>query len=91
MRALPDTTGSPFGRAVRIGSDEFGFDNGRREEVARRAVEERAAATPTLQGPALRESGPIAEDLTATDRLRPEEHPPLALHAYRPGYGGRAR
>ena len=90
MRALLFTTGSPFARGVRIVLDELGLDYERREEITTPAVDERAAATPTLQVPTLWdgdltlwESGVIAEYLLATYERRPNTVPPLAKEAWR--------
>ncbi len=73
MRALLFTTGSPFARAVRIILDELELDYERREEITTPTVEQRAAATPSLQVPTfwdgdvhLWESGLIAEYLLRT-------------------------
>lgn len=91
MRALLFTTGSPFARAVRITLDELGLDYERREEITTPSVEERAAATPTLQVPTLWddgltlwESGTIVDYLLATYTLRRADDPPLAQSAFRP-------
>ncbi len=91
MRALLFTTGSPFARAVRIVLDELGLDYERREEITTPSVEERAAATPTLQVPTfwdgdqtLWESGTIVEYLLSTYQNRPATEPPLTQHAFRP-------
>ena len=89
-RALLYTKGSPFARTVRVVLDELGLDYERREELTTPTVEERAAATPTLQVPTLWdgdlvlwESGLIAEYLVATYRAAPQE-PPLAAALARP-------
>ncbi|MGB5557586.1 MAG: glutathione S-transferase family protein [Paracoccaceae bacterium] len=90
MRALLFTTGSPFARAVRIVLDELELDYERREEITTPSVEQRAAATPTLQVPTLWdgdqtlwESGTIAEYLLSSYDHRPETMPPLAKRAFR--------
>lgn len=91
MRALLFTTGSPFARAVRIVLDELELDYERREEITTPSVEQRAAATPTLQVPTywdgdqtLWESGTIVEYILSTYDRRPPAEPPLAQHAFRP-------
>ena len=89
MRALLFTTGSPFARAVRIILDELDLDYERREEITTPTVEQRAAATPSLQVPTfwdgdihLWESGLIAEYLLRTYRNR-DGQPPLSESAWR--------
>lgn len=91
MRALLYTTGSPFARAVRIILSELALDYEKREEITTPSVEQRAAATPTLQVPTiwdgdvvLWESGVIAEYLLATYPDRLPADPPLATRAFRP-------
>ena len=91
MRALLFTTGSPFARAVRIVLEELCLDYEKREEITTPSVDQRAAATPTLQVPTfwdgettLWESGTIVEYLLSTYRRRTEVDFPLALEAYRP-------
>ena len=90
MRALLFTTGSPYARAVRIVLDELELDYERREEITTPTVEQRAAATPTLQVPTfwdndltLWESGTIVEYLLANYEHRPKCMPPLAERAFR--------
>ncbi len=89
MRALLYTTGSPFARAVRIILDELGLDYERREEITTPTVEQRAAATPSLQVPTfwdgdvhLWESGLVAEYLLGTYPNR-SGTPPLSECAWR--------
>lgn len=91
MRALLFTTGSPFARGVRIILDELGLDYERREEITTPTVEDRAAATPTLQVPTLWddgnilwESGVIAEYLLARYAGRPAGTTPLSRYFVRP-------
>lgn len=93
MRALLFTTGSPFARAVRIVLHELSLDYEKREEITTPSVEQRAAATPTLQVPTfwdgehtLWESGVIAEYLMSTYEAPKGADPPLARHAFRPGF-----
>ncbi|QDZ02540.1 glutathione S-transferase family protein [Nitratireductor mangrovi] len=93
MRALLFTTGSPFARAVRIVLDELALDYERREEITTPSVEERVAATPTLQVPTfwdgdltLWESGLIVEYLLSTYRQNGAAGLPLATHAFRPEF-----
>src|SRR5258706_14062982 len=83
MRALLFTTGSPFARAVRIILDELELDYEKREEITTPSVQQRAAATPTLQVPVywdddvrLWESGLIAEYLLHSCKQRPKAQPP---------------
>ncbi|PRY71406.1 glutathione S-transferase [Marivita geojedonensis] len=90
MRALLFTSGSPFARAVRIILDEIGLNYERREEVTPPSLEQRAAATPTLQVPTfwdgeltLWESGTIAEYLLSTYPQRRAVEPALSPHAFR--------
>jgi glutathione S-transferase len=90
MRALLFTTGSPFARAVRIILDELGLDYEKREEVTTPSVQQRAAASPTLQVPTywdgdvrLWESGLIAEYLLHNYKQRPAAEPPLSDRAWR--------
>lgn len=90
MRALLFTTGSPFARAIRIILDELALDYERREEITTPSVEQRAAASPTLQVPTfwdgdvrLWESDLIAEYLLHTYPQRPDAAPPLAARAWR--------
>ena len=90
MRALLFTTGSPFARAVRIVLDELNLDYERREEITTPSVQQRAAATPTLQVPTywdddvrLWESGLIAEYLLSSCKERPQAEPPLSDRAWR--------
>ena len=91
MISLLFTTGSPFARAVRIVLDELGLDYyERREEITTPSVEQRAAASPTLQVPTiwdgetrLWESGLICEYLLYTYEDRPTVDPPLADRAWR--------
>jgi glutathione S-transferase len=90
VRALLFTTGSPFARAVRIVLDELNLDYEKREEITTPSVQQRAAASPTLQAPTywdgdvrLWESGLIAEYLLHTHRTRPDAAPPLAERAWR--------
>jgi glutathione S-transferase len=90
MRALLFTTGSPFARAIRIILDELNLDYERREEITTPSVEQRAAASPTLQVPTfwdgemrLWESGLIAEYLLHTYSERPDAQPPLSARAWR--------
>ena len=90
MRALLFTTGSPFARAVRIILDELELDYEKREEITTPSVQQRAAATPTLQVPVywddkvrLWESGLIAEYLLHNHKERPEAEPPLSARAWR--------
>ena len=84
VRGLLYTTGSPFARAVRIVLDELDLGYERHEELTTPTVEERAAATPTLQVPTLWdgdlvlwESGLIAEYLAVTYEAAAHD-PPLA-------------
>ena len=91
MRTLLFTTGSPFARAVRIVLDELELDYERREKITTASVEQRAAATPTLQVPTfwdgdqtLWESGTIVEYLLSTYDHRPTAKPPLAQRGFRP-------
>lgn len=98
MRALLFTTGSPFARAVRIVLSELGLDYDKREEITTPTVEERAAATPTLQVPVLWdggvqlwESGLIAEYLLSSYPQRTAAQPPLAEAAWRPSHEWRDR
>ncbi|MBO6719728.1 MAG: glutathione S-transferase family protein [Rhizobiaceae bacterium] len=93
MRTLLFTTGSPFARAVRIVLDELGLDYERREEITTPSVEQRAAATPTLQVPTfwdgdltLWESGTIVEYLLSTYRQKKATGIPLTSHAFRPEF-----
>ncbi len=90
MRALLFTTGSPFARAVRIVLDELSLEYEKREEITTPSVQERAAASPTLQVPTfwdgevrLWESALIAEYLLHTYGNRPAAAPPLAERAWR--------
>jgi glutathione S-transferase len=90
MRALLFTTGSPFARAIRIILDELNLDYEKREEITTPSVEQRAAASPTLQVPTLWdgdvrlwESGLIAEYLLHTYKGRPNAAPPLAERGWR--------
>ena len=90
MRRLLFTAGSPFARAIRIILDEIGLEYERCEELTTPSVEQRAAATPTLQVPTfwdgdltLWESGTIAEYLLATYPQRKAYEPPLASQAFR--------
>jgi glutathione S-transferase len=90
MRALLFTTGSPFARAIRIILDELNLDYEKREEITTPSVQQRAAASPTLQVPTywdddvrLWESGLIAEYLLHTNKQRPGTEPPLAEQAWR--------
>jgi glutathione S-transferase len=90
MRALLFTTGSPFARAVRIILDELELDYEKREEITTPSVQQRAAATPTLQVPVywdddvrLWESGLIAEYLLHSCTERPAAQPPLSARAWR--------
>lgn len=90
MRALLFTTGSPFARAVRIILDELNLDYEKREEITTPSVQQRAAASPTLQVPTfwdgdvrLWESGLIAEYLLHTYTKRPGAEPPLSERAWR--------
>ena len=90
MRALLFTTGSPFARAVRIVLDELNLDYERREEITTPSVQQRAAATPTLQVPTywdddirLWESGLIAEYLLSNCKERLPAEPPLSDRVWR--------
>jgi glutathione S-transferase len=90
VRALLYTTGSPFARAVRIVLDELNLHYEKREEITTPSVEQRAAASPTLQVPTfwdgdvrLWESGLIAEYLLHRYKQRPAAEPPLAERAWR--------
>jgi glutathione S-transferase len=90
MRTLLFTTGSPFARAVRIILDELELDYEKREEITTPSVQQRAAATPTLQVPVywddkvrLWESGLIAEYLLHSCKPRPKAQPPLSARAWR--------
>lgn len=90
MRALLFTTGSPFARAIRIILDELNLDYEKREEITTPSVQQRAAASPTLQVPTfwdgevrLWESGLIAEYLLQNYKERPKAEPPLAERAWR--------
>jgi glutathione S-transferase len=90
MRALLFTTGSPFARAVRIILDELGLDYEKREEITTPSVQQRAAASPTLQVPTfwngdvrLWGSDLIAEYLLHTYKKRPDAAPPVAERAWR--------
>jgi glutathione S-transferase len=90
LRALLFTTGSPFARAVRIILDELNLDYEKREEITTPSVQQRAAASPTLQVPTywdgdvrLWESGLIAEYLLHTYKNRPDAAPPLSERAWR--------
>jgi len=92
MRSLLYTTGSPFARGVRIILDELALDYDRQEEITTPSAEQRAAATPTLQVPTLRdgevvlcESGLIAEYLLSRYPERATADPPLAAAAWRAG------
>lgn len=93
VRALLFTTGSPFARAVRIILDELNLDYEKREEITTPSVEQRAAASPTLQVPTfwdgdvtLWESGLIAEYLLQSYKKRPDAEPPLADWVWRPSH-----
>lgn len=98
-RALLFTTGSPFARAVRIVLHELGLDYEPLEELTTPTAASRAAATPTLQVPTLRdgdlvlwESGLIAEYLLATYSDRAGDgDPPLAPSAFAAGSPWRDR
>src|SRR5882757_707279 len=90
VRTLLFTTGSPFARAIRIVLDELNLDYEKREEITTPSVEQRAAASPTLQVPTfwdgdvrLWESGLIAEYLLHSYEERPGAKPPLAERAWR--------
>src|SRR6516162_742190 len=90
VRALLFTTGSPFARAVRIVLDELNLDYERREEITTPSVQQRAAATPTLQVPTywdddirLWESGLIAEYLLSNCKERLPTEPPLSDRVWR--------
>jgi glutathione S-transferase len=90
VRALLFTTGSPFARAIRIILDELQLDYERREEITTPSVQQRAAASPTLQVPVywdgdvrLWESDLIAEYLLQRYKKRPNAKPPLAERAWR--------
>ena len=92
MRALLFTTSSPFARAVRITLGELDLDYELREEITTPTVEQRAAATPSLQVSTvwdgdihLWESGLIAAYLLRTYRNR-EGQPPLSECARRAGH-----
>jgi len=98
MRALLFTTGSPFARAVRIVLDELNLDYEKREEITTPSVEQRAAASPTLQVPTywdgdvrLWESGLIAEYLLHNYKQRPAAEPPLSDRAWRMSHEWRDR
>ena len=90
MRALLFTTGSPFARGVRIILDELELEYEKREEITTPTVEDRAAATPTLQVPTLWddgnvlwESGLISEYLLSTYPQRPDVALPLTNTSWR--------
>jgi glutathione S-transferase len=90
VRALLYTTGSPFARATRIILDELDLDYERREEITTPSVEQRAAASPTLQVPTLWdgevrlwESALIAEYLLHSYKERRDAVPHLADRAWR--------
>src|SRR5262245_35009484 len=90
VRALLFTTGSPFARAVRIILDELELDYEKREEITTPSVQQRAAASPTLQVPTfwdgdvrLWESGLIAEYLMHSYKKRTDAKPPLAERVWR--------
>ena len=98
MRALLFTTGSPFARGIRIILDELGLDYEKREEITTPSVQQRAAASPTLQVPTfwdgdvrLWESGLIAEYLLHTYKERPDAEPPLCERAWRASHEWRDR
>jgi glutathione S-transferase len=90
LRTLLFTTGSPFARAVRIILDELNLGYEKREEITTPSVQQRAAASPTLQVPVywdgdvrLWESGLIAEYLLHSYKKRPDAEPPLSGRAWR--------
>ncbi|TNE34501.1 MAG: glutathione S-transferase family protein [Alphaproteobacteria bacterium] len=91
MRSLFYTLGSPFARAIRVLLHELELDYGKEEELTTPTVEERAAVTPTLQVPTLRdkgttlwESGLIADYLLSSYPAPERGDPPLAPHLARP-------
>ena len=90
MRTLLFTSGSPFARGTRIILDELELAYEKREEITTPSVEDRAAATPTLQVPTLWdngnvlwESGLISEYLLSTYPERPDAAPPLTKPCWR--------
>jgi len=90
MRKLLFTSGSPFARGVRIILDELELEYERQEEITTPTVENRAAATPTLQVPTLWdngnvlwESGLISEYLISIYPERSDIMPPLSSTTWR--------